>query len=185
MQLVKWEDLAKNPLEKESAVTIGVFDGVHRGHLLLLEKTKSKGLFSVVVTFTEHPRRALKPEKTHIDIISQEEKINVFKSLGIDALVLIDFSLEFSKTSGEDFLDSLSRYVNMRYLIIGNDFKCGHNGSFNSEKISGFCTKKKISCEIVPPLSEGGIPISSSRIRAALIAGDRRQAELLLGRRLP
>jgi len=181
MQVLEWGDLPGNPLQKESAVTVGVFDGIHRGHLLLLEKTRATGLFSVAVTFKEHPRRSLKPQRPHTDIISLNEKIRVFGELGTDALILIDFSPEFSRMSGEDFLMTLEKSANMRALVIGRDFKCGSGGSFRAGQISAFCKQRNIACEIVEPLLEGGLPVSSSRIRAALAAGDLAKAETLLG----
>jgi riboflavin kinase/FMN adenylyltransferase len=172
-----------------SAITIGVFDGVHRGHCELIEKINSKkingyakNIQSMVVTFKEHPRRTLHPEKPHTEIISAEEKIAIFELLGIDVLLLIDFTPEFSKMRGEEFIKTLVCGAKAAYIAIGEDFKCGHDGGTNAPKIKSICCALGVECEIVAPVLEGGKPVSSSRIRGALAEGDIKTAELLLGR---
>jgi riboflavin kinase/FMN adenylyltransferase len=188
MEIVKWEEFVNGGTATPSALTIGVFDGVHRGHRALIEKvkaastTKVRKMRSLVVTFSCHPRRTLHPERPHTNIITSEEQIAIFASLGIDILVLIDFSTEFSRMGGEEFIKTLVRGACAKYIAIGEDFKCGHGGETDAEEIKSICAALDIECEIVPPVLECGEPISSSRIRRALAAGDTKTAELLLGR---
>jgi riboflavin kinase/FMN adenylyltransferase len=181
MEIVKWEEFVSGEAAVSSALTIGVFDGVHRGHRALIEKVKSQKMRSMVVTFSRHPRRTLHPERPHIDIITREEQVAIFASLGIDVLVLIDFSPEFSRMGGEEFIKTLVRSACAKYIAIGKDFKCGHGGKTDAEEIKSICAALNVECEIVPPVLEGGQPISSSRIRRALAAGDTKTAEILLG----
>jgi riboflavin kinase/FMN adenylyltransferase len=181
MEIVSWEEFAGSAAEVPSALTIGVFDGVHRGHRALIEKVKSQKLRSMVVTFSRHPRRTLHPERPHIDIITSEEQIAIFESLGIDALVLIDFSPEFSRMGGEEFIKTLVRGACAKYIAIGKDFKCGHGGKTDAEEINSICAALDVECEIITPVLEGGQPISSSRIRRALATGDTETAGILLG----
>ncbi|MDR2865417.1 MAG: FAD synthetase family protein [Spirochaetaceae bacterium] len=184
MYILDWEEFIKKPISKASAVTIGVFDGVHRGHQLLIGKIKSKGLFSLVVSFKQHPRRLLRPEQEFRDIISLEEKIAILEEYRIDAALLIDFSLDFGKIKGKDFIKILTKNAGMRYLAIGKDFKCGYKGVFGASQIQAWCHEIGIECEIVEPVADSGVPVSSSRIRGALASGDRETAERLLGRPL-
>jgi riboflavin kinase/FMN adenylyltransferase len=170
--------------ERKSAVTIGVFDGVHRGHRALIGKIQGKGgIKSLVVSFKQNPRRFLHPERETLDIIGLDEKISIFEGLGVDALVLIDFSLDFCRIDGGDFIETLWKNAGMAYLAIGRDFKCGYRGSLDAGRIKALCETLGVECEIVQPVMDGGLPVSSSRIRAALASGDRETAERLLGRR--
>ncbi|MDR3301846.1 MAG: FAD synthetase family protein [Spirochaetaceae bacterium] len=184
MQIIAWGDFVQRGLgeERKYAVTIGVFDGVHRGHRALIGKIQGKGK-SLVVSFTRHPQRFLHPEREMLDIIGLDEKISIFEGLGVDALVLIDFSLDFCRMDGGAFIKTLAQNAGMAYLAIGRDFKCGYRGSLDAARIKALCETLGVECEIVQPVMDAGLPVSSSRIRAALAAGDRETAERLLGRR--
>ena len=183
MLTLNWDGLKPRSLLKESAVSCGVFDGVHRGHRALIKSITEKkpGLLSAAVTFKENPRRLLWPEKETRDIITLEKKISLLEELSLDVLVLIDFTLDFSRIRGEDFIKSLYENLRMRYLAIGEDFKCGAGGAADSKSISALCAKLGVEAEIVAPVLDGGHAISSSRIRAALAKGQTEEASRLLG----
>ena len=159
-------------------------------------------LSPVIVTFRENPRRLLFPAKETLDIISLDEKLSLFERAGIAACILIDFSPAFAAKSGEDFIRSLLVNANMRYMAVGANFRCGSGGSFSAAEIKTFVETFDgggteggstaaggsmagggAVCEIVPPVMDDGEPVSSSRIRAALAAGDRQLAAHLLGER--
>jgi riboflavin kinase/FMN adenylyltransferase len=182
MRILEWEEFARNGVGEPAALTVGVFDGVHRGHRALIEKIKQQGLLSCVVTFRQHPRRMLRPEADTLEISTLDEKIGILRGLGVDSIVLIDFSGGFGKMEGEDFVRILAK--DMRYLALGGNFRCGRGASFDAQAIKTLCGTLGVRCEIVPPVLEGGEPVSSSRIRAALRSGDRLGAEKMLGRKL-
>ncbi|MDR3325453.1 MAG: FAD synthetase family protein [Spirochaetaceae bacterium] len=187
MQVIDWEEFVRRGWggERKSAATIGVFDGIHRGHRALVGKITGRApALSLVVSFKRNPRRFLHPDRETLDIMGLDEKIGIFEGLGVDALVLIDFSLDFRRMDGVDFIKALARNAGMAYLAIGRDFRCGCGGSLDAGLIKGLCETLGVECEIVQPVMDGGLPVSSSRIRAALAAGDRATAERLLGRSL-
>jgi FAD synthase len=108
--------------------------------------------------------------------------MELFAASRIDTCVLIDFSEDFSKMSGRVFISRLSRAVNMRYIVVGPDFHCGYRNDTDAAEVERLAREAGIAAEISPPVMEGGLPVSSSRIRHALASGDYRLAEVLLGR---
>jgi FAD synthase len=183
LNIIHWNDLIRGEAWKEeSAVTVGVFDGVHRGHMALLGRVTASPYRSVAVTFSVSPRQFFHKDSYSGDIISLERKIELFVSAGLDTCVLIDFSEDFSKMNGRIFIGRLSRAVNMRYIVVGPDFHCGYRSDTDAEAIKQLAVKSDFTAEIAPPVMEGGLPVSSSRIRHALASGDYRLAEALLGR---
>jgi len=188
MQQISWDELAalyrENSLEltggKRTALTIGVFDGLHRGHQALIAKVtgKAPGLLPAVITFRNNPK---KPEKIE-DIISFEEKITLLDSFGIALAVIIDFSEHFSKINGRAFLEALNKYLCPAYIGLGGNFHCGYQRDTDAQAFKALAESLGITTEIVPPVLEGGIPVSSSRIREALRALRYEEASLLLGR---
>ncbi|MDR2490470.1 MAG: FAD synthetase family protein [Spirochaetaceae bacterium] len=155
---------------------------------LVPHKSSAMGLARltpVIVTFRENPRRLLFPNKATLDIISLDEKCALFERAGIAACILIDFTPDFAQQSGEAFIRGLLTNTNMRYMAIGADFRCGRNGSFSAPAIKTLVEgdDRPAVCEIVPPVMDDGQPVSSSRIRAALAAGNMSLAARLLGER--
>ena len=217
MKLINWDeipDIARNHDHwtaltegRKTALTIGVFDGLHRGHQALLTKITDKAplFLPTVVTFRENPKKFAflhntkgesekKPEKlpsgtsrkdnTIKDIICFEEKMELLQSLGIELCVIIDFSAYFSKISGRAFLEALNLRLCPAYIGLGMNFHCGYQRDTDAEAFKALAEGLGIKAEIVPPVMEGGLPISSSRIRKALQSLDYKEAALLLGRPL-
>jgi riboflavin kinase/FMN adenylyltransferase len=183
LDIVKWDDLMKGEAWKDgSAVTIGVFDGVHRGHRSLLDRITGSPYRSVVVSFSVSPRQFFHRNSYSGDIVSIERKLELFDEAGIDACVLIDFSESFSKMTGRSFIGRLARAVNMRYIVVGADFHCGYRNDTDAAAIKRLARASGIEAEVLPPVMEGGLPVSSSRIRHALAMGEYGLAAALLGR---
>jgi riboflavin kinase/FMN adenylyltransferase len=183
LDIIDWDDLIKNePWTEESAVTIGVFDGVHRGHRALFDRITRSPYRSVIVTFKVSPRQFFHKNSYSGDIVALERKLELFTEAGLDACVLIDFSEDFSRITGRAFVGRLSRAVNIRYIVIGSDFHCGYRNDTDATAIRQLAVASGISVEVVPPVMEGGLPISSSRIRHALASGEYGLAASLLGR---
>lgn len=183
MEIIKWDDLMRGAAWTEpSAVTIGVFDGVHRGHRALIDRITASPYKSVVVSFSVSPRRVFHKASYPGDIVSLERKLELFAEAGAASCVLIDFSNDFSRMSGSTFFRRLARTVNMRYCVVGADFHCGYRNDTDAAALARLSADAGIRAEIVPPVTEGGLPVSSSRIRHAIAAGDYSLAASLLGR---
>lgn len=186
MTLVSWDSFVSGraPFRKPISATIGVFDGVHRGHSALLAKILScrGSCDSVVFTFRENPKTLTRANAFDGNIFTLEQKLSAFRELGVDFVVLIDFSGDFGKLSGKDFIGFLKDRGKLRYLAIGSDFRCGYRLDTDAAAISRLNAADGIPTDIVAPVLEGGAPVSSSRIRAAISAGDLVEASALLGR---
>lgn len=186
MNLVSWERFIAGqvPFRRPIAATIGVFDGVHRGHVALLSRVVShRGSHAATVfTFRENPKALTRPRAFEGNIFTLDQKLRVFRELGVDFVVLIDFSGDFGKLSGKEFVGFLRDRGKLRYLAIGSDFRCGYGLDTDAVALRGLNAADGIPTDIVPPVEEEGVPISSSRIRTAITTGDLVEAAVLLGR---
>jgi len=194
LRVIEWPSfLEDSPPEFCSAMTIGVFDGVHLGHQALIERIVRRGPNPTVITFRENPKKALcritgvKTSGSYKgDLYSLKQKTAVFDSLGVKFLVLIDFSEDFSKLKGGEFLDLLGQKGKMAFLAIGDNFRCGFAQDTGADLARQINERKGIPTELVPPvyLRDGATnePVSSSFIRKAILAGELKLASELLGR---
>jgi len=185
MTVIEWEDfIARNPLREPTAMTIGVFDGVHRGHQALIRNITSPRLSTLplAITFRSNPKSVMRPDLYEGDITSLASKISLLEAYGVRIVVLIDFSGNFSKLGGKEFVDLLKDRGNLRYLTVGSDFRCGHRLDTDAGLLQSMNMKDGIPTDVVAPVLMGGLPISSSRIRTAIAAGDLVEATALLGR---
>jgi riboflavin kinase / FMN adenylyltransferase len=168
-------------------VTLGIFDGVHRGHRRVLdcltERAKETGGESVVITFSPHPRFVL--EKDHLDLTfltTPDEKKELLDKAGIDHLIIIDFSTGFSKIPACDFVrDILVGKIGARYLIVGYDHHFGRSGEGDFQTITQCSGLLDFKVEQVPGLKGEDGAISSSLIRKKLLTGNLDDAGRLLG----
>lgn len=170
-----------------SIVTIGNFDGVHRGHAVIFAHLKqtsiTMGVPSVVVTFEPHPLKILAPESAPAMITSFNQKVALIEGSGIDYLVVVPFTREFSLLSANDFvLSVLCSPLGMRHIIIGHDyaFGRGREGTFSTLKRLG--ERNGFTLEDLPPIGEEGVIFSSSLARSAISSGDMASAANILGR---
>jgi riboflavin kinase/FMN adenylyltransferase len=185
LQLVEWDSLISTAyVPVPSAMTIGVFDGVHLGHAALIGSIVSRGPNPTVVTFRENPKKILSPRSYKGDIFSLEQKLAAFEGLGVVRVILIDFSEKFSKISGWEFIDLLEDRGRAVYLALGSSFRCGYRHKTGAEFIKRKNELKDIPTEIIQPVPGKTGPVSSSGIRSAIAAGDLPGAEALLGRKL-
>jgi riboflavin kinase/FMN adenylyltransferase len=191
MLVLEWEQFIRGTRgdlppgsERGTAVTIGVFDGVHRGHQALIGRIVGKrpDLSPVVVTFKQNPKAALKKPGWTGDLISLGRKLTIFENLGVEAVILIDFSLNFSRITGKDFIDLLIRWGKPRFMTVGANFRCGYQMDTDSAQIKALANGAGIIAELVDSVLEGFHPVSSSRIRSAISGGDLSRAARLLGR---
>lgn len=169
-----------------AVVTIGTFDGVHRGHQEILRNMVKRaheiGGESVVVTFYPHPRQVLSNDSSIRFISTQEEKIRHLEALGIDNLIIIKFTKEFAAISSEDFIkDYLVKNIQPAVLIIGYDhhFGKGRTGDFGMLYELG--RQYHFNVERIEEQDVENVAVSSTKIRHFLAYGDIRHANMLLG----
>ena len=181
------EELARALPEHDTALTIGVFDGVHLGHEFLIKKLKERasdgGLLSVVVTFHRHPRLVLSPRSNLTYLTSIKERIRLLESLGVGCVVTLSFTRELAELSAREFVGLLQKYLRMRSLVVGSDFALGKRREGDALKLASLGEELHFSVEVVEPMEREGEVVSSTAIRFALSQGDMVKVSQLLGRR--
>jgi len=184
MKVITWEELGRGVrLTEPLAAAVGVFDGLHLGHMRLLDAVRAQdGLSKGVVTFRENPKKVLRPSSFHGDIFTIEQKLEALAGLGLDTCLLIDFSGDFSKLAGRKFLSLLRDRGHLRFLAVGADFRCGYRLDTDAMGIRDYYAECGIETRLLESLQVGGHPVSSSRIRKALCEGRLDDARALLGR---
>ena len=181
---VAWSDLDRSEFrDQRAALTIGVFDGLHKGHLRLLQSiTRDQELLSVVVTFQRHPAEILAAGSFPGFIMSLAQKREALKQAGIGLVVLIDFSLEFSRLSGVEFLGRLVETFNLEFAGIGHDFRCGRGVGMDGPAVMEYLSTHGVRVSLVDAYRDGKDIVSSTRIRECITAGKLDTAQRLLGR---
>ena len=164
--------------------TIGFFDGVHRGHLCLiqqlLDEAKDRGLSSMLVTFDRHPRTVVSPGHVPVLLTTLEEKEQLLRQTGVNEIVVLPFTLEMSRLSARTFMEQvLRKELNVRVLVLGYDHVFGHGGgSLNDYMRWG----EETGIEVVRAHELADVMVSSSKCRRMLEQGDVNGAREMLGR---
>jgi riboflavin kinase/FMN adenylyltransferase len=171
----------------DSVVTIGNFDGVHRGHMEIFRNLIAcgvqRGLQSVVVTFEPHPLKVLSAKSTPPMITTFEQKIALIDSAGVDYLVVVAFTAEFARMTADDFVRNiLCGSLGMRHIIIGHDYAFGKGREGNCTTLKRIGAEKGFTLEDMEPIGEGGLVFSSSLARRLIAAGEMEGASGILGR---
>jgi riboflavin kinase/FMN adenylyltransferase len=171
---------------RPSAVTIGVFDGVHRGHQHLvghlIETARASDLATVAVTFNPHPRAVLRPGTAITYLTSLEERVELLQGLGLDAVAVLSFTSELSQLSAEDFLALLSDELKMQLLVVGPDFALGRGRTGTPDVARSIGERIGFRVDVAPLFAEDGDKVGSSAVRDALSQGDVELVTRLLGR---
>ncbi len=175
-------------IKKKRCIAIGIFDGVHRAHQLILKKTieaarKSKAL-SMIVTFEPHPVKILSGNKKNPPILmSLDHRLDRMKYLGLDEALVIAFNKKFAKIPHEDFLHQfLLNKLKMSCLAVGHDFRFGKKALGDTAYLSKESLKSGFKLKVFHPLKEKGHTISSTQIRRLVESGELKKAERMLGR---
>lgn len=173
--------------EHGCVLTIGNFDGVHRGHQALLAKLTDKahatGLPSAVLTFEPHPREFFAHDNRPRRLTSLREKIQLLASRGVDRLYIARFNTRFAALTAEQFIeDVLIHGLGVRHLLIGDDFCFGKGRVGNFTMLNAAGQQAGFTVEAMHTLVHEGERVSSSAVRAALLEGDMPHAARLLGR---
>lgn len=169
----------------QGAVSIGNFDGVHRGHARIVErliaKARDVGGPAVVFTFDPHPVRLLRPHAAPPPLTWTERKADLLVELGVDSMIAYPTDEALLSLEAEAFFrDIVQDKLQARAMIEGPNFYFGRGRRGNVELLADLCRRAEVSLEIVEPLTLGGEYVSSSRVRQLVASGDmRRAAEML------
>jgi len=169
------------------ALTVGNFDGIHRGHQAMLQRllagARSRGLQSCVLTFEPHPREFFTPQAAPTRLTSLREKLELLAAQGVERTHVRRFDRAFASLAPEAFAEEiLAKRLKARWLLIGEDFRFGARRAGDVPLLENFGRRYGYQVEILPTIAHAGTRVSSSAVRAALAAGDLAVAEKLLGR---
>ncbi len=180
------QELEQAHIDRDSVLTIGVFDGVHRGHQSLIAKViaeaGARGAASGVVTFRNHPDSVLNPNFQPQYITSVEERIRLIEELGVDFVVPVTFDMGVAGLGAGKFAKLLRSKLRMRGLVVGPDFAMGYKREGNVEVLSSLGGELGFSVSVVDLLSDGGDAVHSTSIRKAIVEGSVGDAAKKLGR---
>lgn len=169
-----------------SVITIGTFDGVHLGHQKIIKRLQTiahkKGLQSVILTFFPHPRMVLQ-HSANIKLLNTiDERQEILSHLGLDHLVIKEFTKDFSKLTAEEYVkDILVEGLNAKYIIIGYDHRFGKNRRADIKDLKEFGNQFNFTVEEISVQDVEEVAVSSTKIRTALNYGDVKTANAFLG----
>jgi len=172
--------------KEQTAIAIGSFDGVHRGHAAILERVKreaaARGLTPAVLTFEPLPREFFGPERAPARLASLAERLVLLAREGVGIALVERFDARFAALDAAAFARRLREHYGARWITVGEDFRYGHARAGDAASLAAAGRALGFEVEILPAVREGGERISSTRVRAALAAGDFAEAARLLGR---
>jgi riboflavin kinase/FMN adenylyltransferase len=171
---------------EDSWLTIGVFDGVHRGHRAIIEPlvagAKQDRAPSVVITFDPHPASVFAGPRGNFLLTDIQERTELIAALGVDVFVALPFSQAMATTPAGDFLDQLQAQLELKHLSVGYDFAMGRNREGDVSFLREQAEVRNFAFREVAPVKHEGAIISSTLIRERLLGGELSRANDLLGR---
>lgn len=181
-----YNDISELDLACKRIITIGSFDGVHLGHRELIIKTvsdsKKNGLINAVLTFEPHPRKVISENFDGMILTTAKEKVEILKKLGVQDLIVLNFTKELAGLSAQEFIDRFVKKVGAAKVVLGKDHRLGKDRSSDSETISAILRSFNIESEIIEQKRIGDEIVSSTKIREALREGNLAKANSFLGR---
>jgi riboflavin kinase / FMN adenylyltransferase len=173
-------------LPRPTVLTVGSFDGIHRGHQYLIgrviARAKEIGAASALVTLHPHPKIVLRPHSSLQYLSTIEERLDLLAPLGLDYAVVFPFSLETSQIRARDFVQILLDHLNMQEIFCGADFALGYKREGTVDFLRALGEEKHFAVTLVEPQQFDGQIMSSSRIRQTIAEGDLDTATRFLGR---
>jgi riboflavin kinase/FMN adenylyltransferase len=186
--VLRYDGLAAVPPDHgPSVVTVGMFDGVHRGHRALLDRVAAeaaaRGLPAGAVTFDRHPLEVLRPDARPPLLTTLDRKVALLGAAGMDVVLVLAFTEELSQVTAEAFAqEMLMDGVGARAIVVGENFRFGHKAAGDPALLAELGRPRGVEVVVVSLHADGGEPVSSTRIRAALAGGEVRAAAALRGR---
>ncbi len=181
-----YTQIKQNIFPKGSSVALGVFDGVHLGHVEIIKNAisfaKKIGLTSVVATFSNHPHSEITGQAPKL-LSTFEDRLKLIEQLGVDAVLALEFDSKLRHMSAQDYFTKvLVDCLNTKYISVGYDHKFGFNQEGTIDKLKEWGAKLSITVHINSPINIHDEPVSSTRIRKNLAAGQVKSVIALLGR---
>jgi riboflavin kinase/FMN adenylyltransferase len=180
--------IPEHEFSRGTAVAIGKFDGVHRGHQALLhrvfEVAEARDLDPAVFTFANNPLCFLRPDLCPLPLMSREQRLEALAAEGVDSCVMVPFDAELAAVPAEQFVEQvLVGQLRVRHICVGADFRFGHRGMGDTALLVQMGKKLGFSVEIIRDVADQELgKVSSSNVRAALTQGDVDSAGRMLGR---
>ncbi len=186
MDIISWDQYLRGSALEHLNIAIGVFDGLHVGHAQIIEHLKEpldNGFCykNGIITFMKNPKTALKKNR-YGALMTYRQQMEGFEKLGIDQVILVDFSSEFSRLNGHTFMSLVTDATSVGRVVIGEDFCCGHNRDLDAEGCRLFLLARGTATTVLPPVLWQGGAVSSTRIREAVAEGCFQKAESMLGK---
>ena len=183
-----WHDWPAAGELDASVVTVGVFDGFHRGHVALvgaaLADGRRHGLPTVLVTFEPHPLVVLAPDRAPLQLLSVQDRVEQALALGVDGVVVLPFTRELAEQPATDFVEhGLVGRLGVRSLVVGGNFHCGRGGQGDVAFLTEAGGRLGFGVRGLDLVAHGRRTCSSTEVRRALAAGDVATALDVLGRR--
>ena len=170
-------------IEESTVITFGKFDGIHRGHRLLLDtvlQKKTDDLKAVVFTFDIPPRKKVEDDRGDV-LTTNEEKMHVFENMGIDYVVECPFTEEIRNMDAVDFIRMMVEKLHVKYMVVGTDFHFGHNRMGDYQLLLEYADKFGYEVQVIEKIQSDGRDISSTYIREYIKEGNIEKANELLG----
>jgi len=184
MKILQLSGINNNRL-RASALTIGTFDGVHRGHRAifarLLGQAKKLGVPTVAITFDPHPREVVGKQNHVPDIVPFAERIRLIGELGVDYLVWERFTLRLARRSPKNFMDEVVAKLHPRVMVVGHDFSFGKGREGDEEWLREYGREHEFGVIALKPVKAGRETVSSSLIRTLIGRGEMERGRRLLG----
>jgi riboflavin kinase/FMN adenylyltransferase len=172
--------------KKACVLALGNFDGVHLGHQRLLESgleiARKRGLGLSVLLFEPHPLKLLFPERMIGLLTTSEQRLRLLEELGIDTVYLLPFTHQMAAMTPEKFVSEIILQVGAQYVVVGFNYSFGSQGKGTPEDLQSLGDKYGFGVSVLQAQTMAGQVISSSSIRKALLEGDVRQVQIMLGR---
>ena len=185
--MLSFSELAEGASLGATAVTIGKFDGIHRGHQALIRElisaAREQALKTVLVTFDRHPDALLNPSNLKWPLIGPKQKAELVAEAGVDAMLTLTFDEDLAKQPAKDFIQkTLVDALNAKLVIVGEDVRFGAGGAGDVELLHELGDQLGFEVRVIPSATEAGLKVSTSVIRDLLDLGDVAKAAQLLGR---
>lgn len=184
MEIIR--DLTTVHVPRPTVLTIGSFDGIHRGHQYLIQRVVARsreiGAASALVTLHPHPKVVLRPESDMRYLSTIEERLDLLEPLGLDYAVVFPFSLETSQVRARDFVQLLLDHLKMKEIFCGADFALGYKREGNIAFLQALAREKHFVVNVVEPQKSNSLVLSSTHVRELIARGEIDEAVRILGR---
>ncbi|MEE9398985.1 MAG: FAD synthetase family protein, partial [Dehalococcoidales bacterium] len=171
--------------DRDTVLTVGVFDGVHLGHKYLIsqliEQARKQDLLPGVVTFSQHPQEVLAPRTRLPFLTDLAERSRLLTNEGVEFIAPLSFTADLARLGARQFLGLLKKHLHMRGLVTGPDFALGQNREGNPDTLRTLGQEMGFTVTVVPPAVINGEVVSSTAIRKALAEGDMKKVSRFAG----